>query len=111
MNAHIPETSVADLSAVCHKYHVSELALFGSAARGEMRADSDLDFLVEFEPQARVGFLTLAGLSRELSSLLHCPVDLVPKQGLKAIIREQVLTEAQVVFAARQTVSRRGVVA
>ena len=100
MNAHIPETSVADLSALCHKYHVRELALFGSAARSEMRADSDLDFLVEFEPQARVGFLTLAGLSEELSELLNHPVDLVPKAGLKRSIRQQVLAEAEVIYAA-----------
>ena len=58
------------------------LALFGSAARGEARPDSNLDSLVEFEPTACVGFLTLARLARELEELLHRKVDLVPKDGL-----------------------------
>ena len=89
--------AVADL---CRKYQVRELALFGSAARGEMTAQSDLDFLVEFQPQAHVGFLTLSGLSRELSSVLHRPVDLVPKAGLKPTLRAEVLAEAEVVYAA-----------
>lgn len=93
----LPTTALAEL---CRKYQVQELALFGSAIRGEQNADSDLDFLVEFDSQARIGFLTLSGLSRELSELLHCPVDLVPKAGLKAAIRGQVLAEAEVVYAA-----------
>lgn len=92
----LPTTALADL---CRKYQVRELALFGSAVRGELHTDSDLDFLVEFEPQARVGFLTLAGLSRELSCLLDCPVDLVPKAGLKPAIRGQILAEAEVIYA------------
>lgn len=89
--------AVVDL---CRKYQVRELALFGSAARGELTAQSDLDFLVEFQPLAHVGFLTLSGLSRELSSVLHRPVDLVPKAGLKPTLRAEVLAEAEVVYAA-----------
>ncbi len=100
MNTQAPDLSTTALRDLCRRYQVRELALFGSAARGELRADSDLDFLVEFEPQARVGFLTLSSLSRELSSLLHRPVDLVPKAGLKPTIRGQVLAEAEVVYAA-----------
>ena len=100
MNTQMLNLSTTALDNLCRKYQVRELALFGSAARGESNVDSDLDFLVEFEPQARVGFLTLSGLSRELSSLLHRPVDLVPKAGLKPTIRAQVLAEAEVVYAA-----------
>ena len=94
-----PQFENAALSIICHRYQVRELALFGSTVRGEQNAGSDLDFLVEFEPQARVGFLTLSSLTRELSNLMHCPVDLVPKAGLKKAIREQVLAEAEVVYA------------
>ena len=92
----LPADALGDL---CRKYQVRELALFGSAARGNQTAGSDLDFLVEFEPQARIGFLTLSSLSRELSVLTHCPVDLVPKAGLKHTIRDQVLAEAKVIYA------------
>lgn len=100
MNDQQPEFPAAALGELCRKYRVRELALFGSAARGELRADSDLDFLVEFQPQARVGFLALAGLSRELSLLLRRRVDLVPKAGLKAAIRGRVLASSEVVYAA-----------
>lgn len=98
MNTQAPEFPTTALVDLRRKYQVRELSLFGSEVRGELRAGSDLDFLVEFEPQARVGFLALSGLSRELSALLHRPVDLVPKAGLKPTIRGQVLVEAEVVY-------------
>jgi predicted nucleotidyltransferase len=99
MNTHSQELPIAALRDLCLKYQVRELALFGSAARGEQNEDSDLDFLVEFEPQARIGFLSFSSLSRELSALTHCRVDLVPKLGLKKTIRDQVLAEAKIIYA------------
>ena len=93
----LPLTAIAD---VCRRYRLSELSLFGSTARGDAQPLSDLDLLVCFEPQAHVGFLTLARLARELSVLLNRKVDLVPKDGLNPRIRDQVLAEAEVLFAA-----------
>lgn len=92
--------SMEALSALCRRHDVRELAVFGSAARGEAGLDSDVDILVEFEPTARVGFLSLAQLAEELGQLLGRKVDLVPKDGLKPRIREAVLREAEVLFAA-----------
>jgi hypothetical protein len=89
-----------ELAALCRRHRVRELRLFGSAARAEARPASDLDLLVDFEPGAKVGFLALARLARELSLLLGRPVDLVPKSGLKAAIRDRVLAEAETLFAA-----------
>jgi len=88
------------VAAICRRYDVRELLLFGSAARGDQGSASDLDLLVEFQPEARTGFLALAGLSRELSSLLQRKVDLVPREGLKPAIRDEVLADAEVFFAA-----------
>ena len=99
MSIQQPDFATAALGDLCRRYQVRELALFGSAVRGRQREDSDLDFLVEFEPQARIEFLVLSSLSRELSELMHRSVDLVPKAGLKKTIREQVLAEAKVVYA------------
>jgi len=93
----VPADELAD---VCRRYRVRELALFGSAARGQAGPGSDLDLLVEFQPGAHIGFLALAALGRELSALLGRRVDLVPKRGLKPLIRDEVLREAEVVFAA-----------
>ena len=56
-----------------------ELSVFGSAARGEMRPDSDIDLLVEFLPEAEIGLLEHAGLMLDLSQLLGRKVDLVSK--------------------------------
>ena len=93
----IPEAEIAEL---CRRYQVRQLSLFGSAVRDDFGPESDIDVLVEFEPEARVGFLTLSRMARELSALLGRPVDLVPRNGLKPAIREEVLKQEQVIYAA-----------
>ena len=92
--------SQESLSAICVRFSVCELAVFGSAARGELRPESDIDILVLFEDGARVTLFTLVELQAELSELFARPVDLVPKNGLKAALRREVLAEAQVLYAA-----------
>ena len=88
------------LEAFCRRYEVRELSVFGSMANGSARADSDVDVLVEFSSTARPGFLTLARMQRELSELARRKVDLVPKAGLKPLIRDVVLSSARVLYAA-----------
>ena len=88
------------LAEFCRRYQVRELALFGSALHGDFGPDSDVDLLVEFEPSAQVGFLTLSKMQRELSALTGRRVDLVPKRGLKEKIRQAVLDGAEVIYAA-----------
>ena len=82
------------------KHHIRRLAVFGTALRDDFRRDSDVDILVEFEPDARVGFLALSRLQRELAALLRRPVDVVPKDGLKPLIRESVIFSAEALYAA-----------
>jgi predicted nucleotidyltransferase len=93
----VDETRLADL---CRRYRVRELSLFGSAARGEMRRDSDIDMLVEFLPDASIDLVDYAGLMLDLSHLLGRKVDLVSKNGLKPLIRTSVLEEARLLYAA-----------
>src|SRR5213593_3274233 len=92
----IPESEIKSL---CQRYQVRELALFGSVLHDDFRADSDVDVLVEFEPEAQIGFLALARMQRELSALFHRQVDLVTKTGLKPVIRQTVLDSIQVLYA------------
>ena len=66
--------------------------VFGSVARGDDGADSDIDLLVELD--ASVGLVGLAGLVRELGALLATDVDVVPIDSLKPGVREAVLAEA-----------------
>lgn len=94
------EVDGARLADLCRRYQVRELSLFGSAARGEMRPDSDIDLLVEFLPNAEVGLVEHAGLMLDLERLLGRKVDLVSKNGLKPRIRPYVLADAQLVYAA-----------
>ena len=88
------------LAQICQQYEIKELSVFGSIARGEARADSDLDILVEFDPKAVIGFIALSQLRHELEQLFQRSVDLVTKPGLHTRIREQILSEAEVLFAA-----------
>ncbi len=89
-----------EVARFCRQNLVHELALFGSGQGQDYRPDSDLDLLVSFQPAARVTFLTLARMQRELEALLGRKVDLVPKDGLKSVIREHVLASARVLYAA-----------
>jgi len=88
------------LAAFCRKNQIRELSLFGSALREDFRPDSDIDLLVVFEPDARIGLLAFARIQRELSELVGRRVDLVPKDGLKLHIRQSVIDSAKVVYAA-----------
>ena len=88
------------LARACARYHVTELSLFGSAARGTLRPGSDIDLLVVFDDGALVTLFTLVDLQTELSELLGRRVDLVPKGGLKPTLKSEVLAEARILYAA-----------
>jgi len=87
------------LTEFCRRNQIRWLALFGSVLRDDFRPDSDVDVLVEFEPEARVGLISLGEMQHELSNLFARPVDLVLKNGLKRRIRDSVLASAQVIYA------------
>lgn len=93
----LDETRLASLR---RNYNVRELSVFGSAAHGNMRTESDIDMLVEFQPTAEVGLIEFAGLMLDLTELVGRKVDLVSKKGLKPLIRESILSQAQRIYAA-----------
>jgi predicted nucleotidyltransferase len=68
--------------------------------REDFGQHSDIDLLVDFEPGARIGLLAYAAVQRELSELLGRPVDLVTRRGLKPLIAQAILANAQIVYAA-----------
>lgn len=73
------------------KYQVEKLGIFGSVARDENTAESDIDILVEFKNP--VGFFHFIRLENYLSQILGRKVDLISKKALKAAIKEDVLKE------------------
>lgn len=93
----VTEIPAAELKALCDRWHIRRLALFGSALREDFRPDSDLDVVVEFEPGARIGweFVTLAD---ELSALFGREVDLNTPDMLSRYFRERVLSSMRVVY-------------
>jgi predicted nucleotidyltransferase len=87
------------LAELCHKYGIAELSVFGSVARGEARPDSDVDLLYVRVPGNDLGMSYFA-LQEDLEELFGRPVDLVAKDSLHRVIRDQVLADAQVLYAA-----------
>jgi uncharacterized protein len=75
-------------------FAVESVAIFGSVARNEATAASDVDVLVEFKKDARVGLFGFVRVQRFLSGILGCPVDLVTLDALRQEIRQDVLREA-----------------
>jgi uncharacterized protein len=88
------------IEEVCRRYSVRELSLFGSAVSGEFTPQSDLDFLVEFQPGSVITLVTLGALEQELADLTGRRVDLIPKRGLKPLVREPALNGREIVYAA-----------
>lgn len=87
---------IADL---CRKNKVRELSLFGSRARGDARSDSDFDLLVEFLPNSGMSLFEFSRMQIDLQTVIGSKVDLVPKAGLKPLIRDSVLAEAELIYA------------
>jgi hypothetical protein len=87
-----------DVIALCRRYAVRSLFLYGSTARGEDRSDSDIDLLVSFSQ--RVSLLHMVALERELSELLGRQVDLQTEAALSPYIRDRIIKERQQVYAA-----------
>lgn len=93
----IPKERIAEF---CRANHIRRLALFGSVLRDDFGPDSDVDVLVEFEPEARVGLLRLAGLEIDLGNMLGRKVDLNTPGFLSDYFRNEVMAEAEVHYDA-----------
>jgi uncharacterized protein len=87
------------IAEICHRYGVARLDVFGSVSRGDDRPDSDVDLLYELLPDARLGW-EIEDLADELSNALGRPVDLVARGALLAGLRDSVLGEARLLYAA-----------
>ncbi len=83
-----------DILKIAAKYGAKDVRVFGSVARGESTASSDVDFLVEMEPGRSL--LDMGGLLMDLQDLLGCEVDVVTVKGLRSRFRQRVLDEAEV---------------
>jgi len=90
-----------EIAAFCRRHHIRKLAWFGSFIRDDFGPDSDIDVLVEFEPQAVVGFFRLFDMEDELSRMLGGRrVEMHTPRSLSPYFRDEVLAEAEVLYDA-----------
>jgi predicted nucleotidyltransferase len=93
----IPRGKIAEF---CKANRIQKFALFGSVLRADFSPSSDVDVLVEFAPDARVGLIRLAALEIELSEILGRKVELNTPGFLSRHYRERILAEAEVQYDA-----------
>ncbi|MDE2747478.1 MAG: nucleotidyltransferase family protein [Chloroflexota bacterium] len=82
-----------EIMELARRYRGKQVSVFGSCARGEMREESDIDFLVDFEDKYTL--LDIAGMMNGLEDLLGRKVDVIDRPGLRKELRETVFREAQ----------------
>ena len=100
MNTTLALPSKSTLASICQQYHIRRLSLFGSALGNALRPNSDIDLLVEFDPNHMPGFFTLARIERELSPLFHNrQVDLRTAEDLSSYFRQEVIQQAEPLYA------------
>lgn len=89
------------LAGFCRKWRIRELSLFGSALRDDFGPESDLDFLVSFEPKASWDLFDLIEMKMELEARYGRMVDLVEKEALRNPWRKrEILKTREVIYAA-----------
>ena len=89
---------LAAMEEVLRKEGVAALALFGSVARGEAQADSDIDVLIDIEPEAKFSLLNHVGVQQLIEDRLNRKVDVVRRSGLRPGAGKNILNEAEAVF-------------
>ncbi len=96
-NLNPPSKSLTDF---CQRHHIRKLSFFGSVLREDFNDQSDVDVLVEFDPEHIPGLITLAGMENELSLMLGGrAVDLRTPEDLSRYFRAEVMMNAEVQYA------------
>ena len=102
----LPTTKIEEF---CHKWQVTEFALFGSVLREDFRPDSDIDVMVQFHPDAHPSFRTLDQMEIELKNLFQRDIDLITRKGIETsrnyLRRQEILSSARVIYATRYPIS------
>lgn len=91
----LPKSKIAEF---CKRHHIRKMSLFGSYLHGGFGPESDIDFLVEFEPDHVPGLITLSGMEAELSDLIGRKVDLRTAEDLSRYFRKEVVESAEVQY-------------
>jgi predicted nucleotidyltransferase len=83
----------------CRRNSIRKLALYGSILRDDFTPESDIDVLVEFKPEARVGFFKLHSIEQDLSAMMgERKVEVNTPNSLSPYFRDEVLADAEVLY-------------
>jgi uncharacterized protein len=94
-NIKMPQDKIVEF---CRRHHIRKLSLFGSVLRDDFGPDSDVDILVEFDPEHVPGF-AFFGMQDELSGLFGRKVELHTPNFLSRYFRDKVQAEAEIQYA------------
>jgi hypothetical protein len=94
------EVDRQSIARFCRRNGIRRLSFFGSVLHDDFGPDSDVDVLVEFEPDAAVGLFEFVDLQQEMSELVGRDVDLRTPAGLSHFFRDEVVSSAEVAYAA-----------
>ncbi|HET6387371.1 MAG TPA: nucleotidyltransferase domain-containing protein [Armatimonadota bacterium] len=93
----------ARLAPICEKWRIREFAVFGTAARGELRRGSDVDALVSFDPEVELDLIDILHLQDELEALFGRKVDLVEREAIETsdnwLVKREILGSAEPLYA------------
>jgi len=84
----------AAIAALCRKWKVQRLALFGSSVRDDFRPDSDVDVAVSFDPESHWGLWDIVVMQEELQALFGRDVDIVEMEAIENPIRRKIISES-----------------
>jgi predicted nucleotidyltransferase len=90
-----------ELDKICKKYSIRELSVFGSYAKGNQTEHSDLDILVDFKSLEGISMITFSKIRYNLIDIFKKEVDLVSKDGIRDLIRDEVINSSGVFYASR----------
>ena len=91
-------SQLRDLEPVLREHGIVSAALFGSILHGTAGADSDIDVLVDIDPDQRMSLIDLVVIKHLMEDALGYPVDVVTRDGIEPAIRKKVFREAESVF-------------
>lgn len=97
----IKQKIAENIDAFPHLEALKRLALFGSQLHGTATEQSDIDILVEFQPNVHVGFFQMSHMLRFLEKNTGKKVDLVPQDGLSKYFRDEVISESETIYERR----------
>ncbi|MGK7885574.1 MAG: nucleotidyltransferase family protein [Crocosphaera sp.] len=94
--------SQIDINKICEKWNIRKMSLFGSILRDDFNENSDIDILIQFNPDARQGLLTLARLKHHLEDMTQRAVDIVVQESVENsenwIRKQEILNTTQVIY-------------